>query len=148
MKQRARVENNVDAAAEHFAQIPQLIDAIIERLQLAEKVDKEVSRLNQSAPPGWKHVLGPELRARQLESFSNTNPRMGRDMKLPDWAHSELMLWPPRPALNPMFTGVQDVRYSADWHVPGAQRQQQLEHERVDRELADAEAKAEFFRGH
>ena len=47
-----------------------------------------------------------------------------------------------------MFTGVSNIKYTDSWHAPEAERQRRLEAERVDRELAEAEAKAEFYRGH
>jgi hypothetical protein len=149
VKERGRVEQVVDAAAERFAELPQLIGGISERLQLAEEVDKEVSRLNRSAPSGWAHVLGPELKARGLTSFSSTNPRMGQDMKLPSWGHSEIMSWPIRPAVfTPAFSPPSyDDRYSADWSR--AQSRANAErHAKVDKELELAEQqKREFFRG-
>jgi hypothetical protein len=79
----ARVEKLRDAAAERFAEVPQLIDKLVELLQLAETVDKECSRLNQSAPPGYHHLDGPELHARNLTSFSRSNPPIFKNIFCP-----------------------------------------------------------------
>jgi hypothetical protein len=40
-----------------------------------------------------------------------------------------------------MFTGVQDIRTTTEWFVPGQERQRQIEDARIDQETAEAEAK-------
>jgi hypothetical protein len=40
-------------------------------------------------------VLGVELTARKLESFSVRDPSVIDVAKLPDWSHSDRMIWPP-----------------------------------------------------
>ena len=139
MKERARVEKNVEVAAEAFAEIPKLIEAIIERLLLAEKTDAEVSILNRSAPSGWASVLGPELKARGLSAFSASHPRMSRDMKLPDWNSSQL-LWPRRPPAPTVATGVIiDDRFNSNWGKLAEERKRRVNN-MIDADLAAAVA--------
>ena len=146
MKERARVEKNVEVAAEAFAEIPQLIAAIIERLDLAEQTDKEVSILNRSAPSGWASVLGPELKARGLSTFSASHPRIGRDMQLPDWNGSQL-LWPRRPAPTIATGAVIDDRFNSNWGKLAEERKQRVNN-MIDADLAAAvAAKVERTKG-
>jgi hypothetical protein len=85
--------------------------------------NEEVSRINGSAPPGERRrLLGVELTARGLESFSTTDPPIAKGVQLPDWAQSARMVWPrPRPFDPASFAPVSfapvsfDRRLSADW---------------------------------
>ena len=114
--------------------------------QNAQFLQASPSAEYQRLPP----LRDPELVWRGLEIFSSSQPPLHRKTQLPDVDNTQLLVWPPRPQLiiSPLVTGSRDIRYTADWHVPGAQRQRQLENERVDRELENIEQRKEFFRGY
>jgi hypothetical protein len=83
------------------------------------EVDEEVSRVNGSAPPNeHRRLLGVELTARGLESFSTADPPIAKAVQLPDWAHRARMVLPPPRAFDPAsFAPVPfDRRLSADWY--------------------------------
>jgi hypothetical protein len=64
--------------------------------QRAETVDQECLRINSAASTGeHRRLLGVELTARGLESFSFYNPSLTEIVKLPNWKHSDRMIWPP-----------------------------------------------------
>ena len=65
-------------------------------LQTTETLDQECLRINSAASTGeHRRLLGVELTARGLESFSFYNPSLGDTVKLPEWTHSDRMAWPP-----------------------------------------------------
>jgi hypothetical protein len=58
--------------------------------------DKALSKLHQARSAGVsRHLLGAELIARRLESFSVSNPSLAEELKLPDWQQSNKLVWPP-----------------------------------------------------
>ena len=60
-------------------------------------------------------LIGPELKARGLDSFSRGDPPMAKGTTLPDWAHSEVMLWPVRQSFFPYAPAPQDIYHTSEW---------------------------------
>ena len=116
-----KVEAQRDAAAKKFAKYPELVAELVDIFRDAEEADRDVSRINGSAPPGeHRRLRGVELTARSLECFSRDNPQITDSAQFPEWENSGRMAWPPPqvplavqfamsmvPQYNP--------RYSADW---------------------------------
>jgi hypothetical protein len=118
-----RVEAKPDASARKFAEYQKLMAQLVEMFRDAEAVDAEVSRVKGSAPDGeHRRLLGVELTARNLESFSRDNPSITKTAQLPDWQHSGRMVWPPpQPSFAALYAQSmvpQDDprRYSGRWH--------------------------------
>jgi hypothetical protein len=139
-----------DAAAQRFARYPGLVHEVIEMILEAQAVDAEVSRVNGLALPGeHRRLQSVELKARGLANFSVSNPSVVDMVRLPDWEHSERMLWPPHRAIDPALIvpmQVGDPRLTTDrWHEVG-EEQRAIERERQLRELESAEiARKQFY---
>ena len=74
-----RVEVMRDAAAKKFAKYPELVAQIVDLLRDAEQVDKEVSRVNISAPSGpYRHLVAVECAARGIPAFSSSEPQISK----------------------------------------------------------------------
>ena len=83
-----------DAAAEQFKEYPELINRLLDLLHTARAVDAECDRVNGEAPQGEsRRVLGVELTARNLKTFSISQPKISERIALPD-AQGDRMLWP------------------------------------------------------
>ena len=98
--------------------IPSSWRRLVDLFESDKAVDEKVSRINRSGPPGeHRRLLGVELTARGLESFSTTDPPIAKGVQLPDWAQSARMVWQPPRAFDPAsFAPVPfDRRLSADW---------------------------------
>ena len=140
-----------DKAAQRFARYPALVHELIEIILEAQAVDAAVSRVNGSARPGeHRRLQSVELKARGLENFSISNPSVVDMVRLPDWEHSERMLWPPHRPIDPaMIVPMQvgDPRLTTDrWHEVG-EEQRAAEEERQKREAIEADrARREFYR--
>ena len=66
---------------------------LVDLFESAKAVDKEVSRINGSAPLGeHRRLLRVELTARGLKSFSTADPPIAKGVQLPDWAQSVRMV--------------------------------------------------------
>jgi hypothetical protein len=97
--------------------VAQLVD-LFER---TEAVDKEVSRINGSAPSCEQRRLRQvELVARGLDNFTRADPPITKAVQLADWTHSERLIWPrSQPSLAAVFAmsmvPPHDPRYTADW---------------------------------
>ena len=117
---------------------------LVDLFRRAELVDKEISRVNGSAPEGERRRLAEvELAARNLESFSTADPSIAKAVRLPDWGHSVKTAWPP-PRLfdSALFAPVPaDRRYSADWWQVKEEEARAVQ-ERQEREEKEREAKA------
>jgi hypothetical protein len=139
-----------DAAAQRFARYPELVHEMIEIILEAQAVDAEVSRVNGAALPGeYRRLQSVELEARGLKNFSISNPSVVDMVRLPDWEHSERMLWPPHRPIDPAMVvpmQVGDPRLTTDhWHEVG-EEQRAIERERQRRELEEADrSRAEFY---
>jgi len=110
-----------ELANEYAATYPRLVAQLVDLFECIEAVDKEVSRINGSAPAGeHRRLRQTELVARGFEAFSRSDPAITKIVQLPDWANSSRMVWPPpQPALAVMvamsMVPPHDPRYTADW---------------------------------
>jgi hypothetical protein len=83
--------------------------------------DAELSQLHQKRPAGvGLHLAGAELVARDLTSFSAVSPPLSEHLKLPDFEHSDRLVFPPpQPSLAAVYAmsmmPQHDPRYTADW---------------------------------
>jgi hypothetical protein len=86
-----------DALAEELAELyPSLVAQLCDLFQRAETIDQECLRINSAASTGERRrLLGVELTARGLESFGIDNTAITETVKLPEWAHTDRMAWPP-----------------------------------------------------
>jgi hypothetical protein len=135
-----------DELAQEYAEFyPKLTGVLADLFGRAEAIDKEVSRINGSAPAGeHRRLADVELAARNLESFSTANPSIAKAVQLPDWAHSAKMAWPPPRPIDPAWFAPAvpvDRRYSADWWQVKEEEARALQ-ERREREETEREAKA------
>jgi hypothetical protein len=115
-----RVSTMVEESARRFAKYPELIDELISLFQDAEAVDKEVARVNGSAPPGeHRRLRQVELVARGLDNFSRADPPITKAVQLADWMHSDRLVWPPPQPSLALFAmsmvPAHNPRYTADW---------------------------------
>jgi hypothetical protein len=61
-----------------------------------EALDQECDRVNSEALNGEnRRLLGVELTARNLKSFSRSELSVVDGVKLPSWSQSDRMIWPP-----------------------------------------------------
>jgi hypothetical protein len=90
-----RVRQKRDEAVTLFKTYSEHAEAIARVFALAEQVDREVSRINGSAPDGIHDRLrSVELEARNLERFARDQPEIAKTLQLPDFVGSNRMLWP------------------------------------------------------
>jgi hypothetical protein len=118
----AAIEAKRDALANELAEMyPNLTAQLCDMFQRAKAIDQECSRINGEAPAGeHRRLLGVELTARGLESFSISDPSLTEAAKLPDWTHSDRMAWPAPQAplaaiLAASMAAAPDARFSANW---------------------------------
>jgi hypothetical protein len=85
---------------------------------------------HQARPAGVSlHLLGAELVARNLSSFSSADPSLAKELKIPDFERSNRMTYPPhRP---PDWLNVMPVAYhpGADWAAHQSERAQAIRRE-------------------
>jgi hypothetical protein len=126
-----------ELAQEYAATYPRFVAQLVDLFRRAEAVDKEVSRVNGSAPSGeHRRLRQAELVARGLDNFSRADPPITKAVQLPDWTNSENMAWPPpQPSLavqvaTSMTYGSQP---GANWWQESKDRAQAMreEHARV-----------------
>lgn len=142
-----RVEQIRDAAAAEYAELPKLIDRIIEPFQLNEEVDKLVSNINRQNPGGYHGLVGAELKARGLDAYSSQSTYEQRDGFVVMGTFRTQTMATATGTFAPIFTGVQDDRYSANWGKV-AESKRHAADAKIDRELELAEQqKREFYRG-
>ena len=118
----AAIEPKMDALANEFAEVyPKLAGQLCDLFSRARAVDQECSRLNSEALSGeHRRLLGVELTARNLGSFTRSNPSLINAVKLPDWANSDRMVWPPPQAplaalLAASMAPPPDAHFTANW---------------------------------
>ena len=111
-----------DALAREFSDLyPSLMTQLCDLFRRAKAIDQECSRINGEAPAGeHRRLVGVELTARGLESFSMSDPSLTEAAKLPDWTHSDRMVWPPPQAplaalLAASMAPPPDARFTANW---------------------------------
>jgi hypothetical protein len=96
-----KVKTKLDAAVTAYKDYQQHADAIVSLFGLAAEVDREVSRLNETAPDGIdRRLRSVELTARGMGSFSRDQPSLSSQTILPRWDASARNLWPARPATS------------------------------------------------
>jgi predicted transcriptional regulator len=123
-------------AQEYGATYPKIVAQFVDLFSRAEAADKEVSRVNGSAPAGeHRRLRQTELVARGLGNFSRADPPITKAVQLPDWTNSEKMAWPPaEPSLAVQFaTSMTFSHPSGDWWQQREERAQAMreEHARV-----------------
>ena len=110
-----------DADYEFAEMYPKFAGQLCDLFGRARAVDQECSRLNSEALSGeHRRLLGVELTARNLGSFTRSNPSLMDAVKLPDWANSDRMVWPPPQAplaalLAASMAPPPDARFTANW---------------------------------
>ena len=120
----------------------------------AQHVDREVSRINGSAPAGpYRHLRQVECVARGLPSFSSAV----RGVQLPDYERSNRMAWPVRGQPSLPVTPAMVSHPGADWAAHQRERAEAIrrEHERtiayydaMARQREEREAAKTEERGH
>jgi predicted transcriptional regulator len=122
---------------EYAATYPRLVAQLVDLFERIEAADKEVSRINGSAPDGENRRLrGVELTARGLASFTVANPSIASGVQLPELERSAVMAWPrPTPSLAVLVAASMSHRphLGANWASEREERAQAMreEHERV-----------------
>jgi hypothetical protein len=139
------VEVERDALAVEFREVYQPAKTkFVDLFSRMAANDREVQRIAASAPAGEpRRLANAELVARNMESFTIAKPSIVKDLRLPDFEHSERMAWPPPQALDSaLFSAVPaSPRYSADWAL-AAQEDARAARERQEREAAEREVEA------
>jgi hypothetical protein len=125
-----------DAAAKKFAKYPELVAQIVDLLRDAEQVDKEVSRVNISAPSGpHRHLVAVECAARGLPAFSSSEPQISKSVQLPDYEDSAATAWPVRRPPELTVTPAIVPHRGADWASEQGERAEAMRAEQ--KRLAD-----------
>ncbi len=113
-----------DQLAAELRQIyPTTVNTLVSLFARIGANDAALSQLHRGRPANAKGtLLSAELVARGLDEFSRDSPPLSKELRLPDWAESCRLVWPPRetPAsvlLSESMSGDADPRYSADWHA-------------------------------
>ena len=138
-----RGKEQLDEAAALFETYSEHAQAIVAMFALAEQVDREVSRINGTAPDGeHRRLRGVELEARNLEHFTRDNPSLASTVELRSWDNSGKTLWPLTSSgsfaaafASSMMTA---SAYSpADWSKPEYQAVRRAEQEKNNREIGE-----------
>jgi len=143
---RAKVKR--DATAQRFLRYRELAIEMAAILQEAAAVAEEVTAVNIASPPGGGHLLGPELVARGLQSFSRDAPSIIEKTALPSWEPGGKPLWPPPRQFDPSkFAPVlYDPRFSWEWWKV-AEEKRAIEQQRQQNEDEKAEVGRRQFYG-
>jgi hypothetical protein len=126
-----------ELAQEYAATYPKVVAQLVDLFIRAEEVDKEVSRINGSAPDGENRRLrGVELTARGLASFTVANPSIASGVQLPELERSAVMAWPrPTPSLAVQVAAsmIHRPHLGANWASEREERAQAMreDHERA-----------------
>ena len=135
----------VDQAAEEYkTDVQKAFDILVAALAREETVAAEVDRVNLSAPPGvGKHLRRPELIARNLASFSATQPSLAKRLVIPFFDRSELDLWPPRQQIDPAIfapVAVPQDEINGNWWKVRAEKEEKAKQTTL-RRIAEEEAR-------
>jgi hypothetical protein len=99
------------SAADVMNRSGKLLARLVDLFESAEAVDEEVSRVKPSAPSGeHRRLLGGQLTARGLGSFSTADPPIAKGVQLPDWAHKRSDGLAAAPAVRPGLVRAAVVR--------------------------------------
>lgn len=120
-----------ELAAEFNQQYPSLVAKLVDLLRRVEDCDREVSRINGSAPSGdYRRLLGVELIARGIEGFTvSTGPAIAPAMRLPSLPNSAVMAWPgPKRSWQSRYIHQMAVAShpGASWHEQAEERARAL----------------------
>ena len=117
-----------DALAREFVEFyPDLVSRFIDFAHRVAAVDNECARFNGAALAGeHRRLLGVELTARNLESFSRSNSSVIGSVQLPAFEQSCRMAWPPPQIplgvqVAASIASQHDARFSADWAAARAE---------------------------
>jgi hypothetical protein len=152
-----RVEKRRNAAADKFARhCPELLAGLVALFREAEAVDQECMRVNGNAPANEpRRLVGVELHARGMTNYTSTQPSLSTTVRLPDYAHSDIMAWPvPQPHFAATFAASmpvsRDIRHTNEWwkaaEADAAERRQIAERRAAQHQAADAARRAEYER--
>ena len=135
-----RVKQKRDEAAATFQRYRELSHEIANFFALAAEVDREIDRVNASAPDGMgqrlRHV---ENEARNLD-FSRDCPSLAKTVELRDWDNSGRMIWPPRHFGSLAAAFAQSMitpAVGARWSEPETQAERRREIENLQAQLAE-----------
>jgi hypothetical protein len=92
-------------AVELVATYPQVVATLVDLLARVAECQKECDRVAETAASGERRrLLGPELHAKRLSSFTRDMPSFTRDLRLPNWEQPATAAWPPRQAMMVAFS--------------------------------------------
>jgi hypothetical protein len=148
--------NKLEAERDKLAaELAALYSSLVEQLAaLYARIDANeaaIDQLNSQAPYGeQRRLVGAELRARGLQSYSAAQPRLREHLKLPDWHEPHRIAFPPPvPLLSPYVEAMVGLAqaierkeaglYSDNWFAAQQYADEQARAER-DR-VAEIEAK-------
>jgi hypothetical protein len=92
-----KVEAERDKLARKFTEVyPKVVAQLVDLFDQMEALDKEIGRVNGSAPRGeHRRLLEVELTARGLDRFTvNYRPPIPENARLPDFEESAKTVWP------------------------------------------------------
>jgi hypothetical protein len=118
MKSTRRPKLSAAPQQKKFDHYAKLVDEIVAIFREAEAADKEVDVVNAAAPSGEaRRLLGAELTARGLDSFSTRHPSIVKEATLPDFNDGAIKAWPPKPPFNAAMFAPQPFspHFSAYW---------------------------------
>ncbi len=145
-----------NALAKELRQLyPNAVAQLVSWFSRAADLDRRLSQLHQTRPPGCKGtLLGAELVARNLTEFSRDTPSLTRELRLPDWQDNKLA-WPARevPAsvlLAESMSTSDPRRHSANWfevlHEDNARRIAEEQQRIAEEQRRSERAKHEYER--
>ncbi len=135
-----KVKAKLDEAVLLFRDYLGHAETIAAMFGLAVEVDREVSRINGSAPDNeHKRLQSVELTARGMSAFTRENPSLAANTVLPRWDNSARNLWPARPSttLAAMASGMNVPHPGGAWADPEVRAQRRTEVEKSQRELGE-----------
>jgi hypothetical protein len=141
---------NAMHARRNLPRFIRLTAQLIELFREAKAVDQECERINSEPPKDQKQrLLGVELTARKLKSFSRSEPPVVDAVKLPDWSQSDRMIWPPPKLPLSVLVAASmmpssDLRFSADWAA--AREKDMVRREQTEKRWAEQEAERDAER--
>jgi hypothetical protein len=134
-----KVKAQLDEAVLLFHDYREHAQAIVDMFSLAAEVDREVSRINGSAPDGeHRRLRSVELTARTMTGFTRDNPALASTTALPDWNHSARNLWPARPSttLAVMAAGMNVPHPGGAWSTPEVLAEKRAQAEKENAQMA------------
>jgi hypothetical protein len=118
-----RVKGERDRLAVELATTyPKLVATLVDLLARGAQCEKECARVAETAASGEpRRLLGPELHAKGLTSFTRDMPSFTRNLRLPNWEQPATAAWPPR-TREVLTFGPAYARSPADWCWAGEGR--------------------------